>query len=196
MTTAATAPFGAGSASLSRRARRKRLVHTIDVLIWSTASIAAVIIAGIVVLYGVQFSRVLSPSMTPTMPIGSVAVTSHVPMDQVRVGQVVVLREPTEGARYIHRIVSINYTPRGLEIRTKGDANPVPDPWTVLVPGPEVPVLVFVLPAMNVTNVALRLQFVAIPLFLFGVAATAYFGWTAMRKPDEDEPAPTDSKDQ
>ncbi len=188
------ASTGVSDLARSRRARRKRLVHVIDVLIWSTASIAAVIIAGIVVLYGVQFSRVLSPSMTPTMPVGSVAVTSHVPMDSLRVGQVVVLRTPTENAPYIHRVIAINYTPKGLEVRTKGDANAVPDPWTVLVRGPEVPVLVFVLPAMNITNVAMRLQFVAIPLFLFGVAATAYFGWTAMRKPEEDETEQSDNR--
>ena len=194
--TIAAAPFEVGKLSLSRRKRRNRFIHTIGVLIWSTASIAAVIIAGIVVLYGVQFSRILSPSMAPAMPVGSVAVTSHVPMDSLRVGQVVVLRTPTENAPYIHRVIAITYTPKGLEVRTKGDANAAPDPWTVLVPGPEVPVLVFVLPAMTITNLAMRLQFVAIPLFLFGVAATAYFGWAAMRKPDDDETAPNDSENQ
>jgi signal peptidase len=184
--TAATAALDYGPERVSSRARRKRIVHAIDVLIWSAASIASVIIAGIVVLYGVQFSTVLSPSMTPTLPVGSVAVTSHVPMDQLRVGEVAVLLTPSEEVPYIHRIISINYTPRGLEVRTKGDANPVADPWTVLVTGPEVPVLVFVLPTVQITNIAMHLQFIAVPLFLLGIAATIYFGWAAMRRPDED----------
>lgn len=170
----------------ARKSRRRRIIHLIDLTVWMTSAIASVIIAGLVVIYGVQFSRVLSPSMTPEMPVGSVAVTCRVPVDELRVGQVVVLHTPTEGAPYIHRIISMNYRPDGLEVRTKGDANPSPDPWTVTIHRPQVPVLVYVLPLSGVTSLIARLHFMAIPLLFLGVAATAYFGWTAMQRPDDD----------
>lgn len=172
------------------RKRSRSLIRTIDLTIWVTAGVASVVIAALVLIYGVEFSRVLSPSMAPDMPVGSVAVTSHIPADDLRVGQVAILRTPDEHALYIHRIVSLQYTPDGMVIRTKGDANPSADPWTVIVKSPEVAVLVFVLPTQRITDIAMRFQFIAFPLFIFGVLMTAYFGWYAMKRQDETAAAP------
>lgn len=166
------------------RSRRRQIIRIIDLTVWMTAGIAAVIIAALVLIYGVQFSRVLSPSMAPGMPVGSVAVTAHVPTDSLKVGQVAILRTPGENALYIHRIISMQVSPQGLVIQTKGDANPSPDPWTVTLPSEQVDVLVFVLPTQRITDIALHLQPIAIPLFLFGILMTAYFGWYAMRRSD------------
>lgn len=171
----------------ARRQRRRRIIRIIDLTVWMTAGISSVVIAGLVVLYGIQFSRVLSPSMEPDMPVGSVAVTSHVPADQLRVGQVAILQAPGDNTPYIHRVVSLQFAPDGLRVRTKGDANPSEDPWTVTMADQQVAVLVFVLPTQRITDIAMRLQFIAIPLFFFGVLMTAYFGWNAMRRPEEGE---------
>lgn len=182
----------AASAKPVRASRRRKLIRVLDLTVWMTAGIASVIIAALVVIYGVEFSRVMSPSMTPLMPVGSVAVTSHIPADQLKVGQVVILRTPGDNAPYIHRVVALQFAPEGLVIRTKGDANPSADPWTVTVTSQEVAVLVFVLPTERITDLAMRLQFIAMPLFLFGVIMTAFFGWNAMKSPRrEDDDAET-----
>ena len=170
----------------SRRAGS--VMRFIDLTVWIAAGTISVIVAGLVMVYGVEFSRVLSPSMAPAMPVGSVAVTSHIPVDDLRVGQVAILRTPDTNALYIHRITSLQVTPNGLVIRTKGDANPSPDPWTVIVQSREVAVLVFVLPVQRITEMAMHVQFMALPLFFFGILMTAYFGWYAMQRPDRARP--------
>jgi signal peptidase len=114
----------------ARRQRRRRLLHLIDLSIWTSAGVASVVIAGLVTLHGVEFSRVLSPSMAPGMPVGSIAVTRHIPAEQLKVGQVVILHAPANNARYIHRVIELNFAPR--ESSSTPRATPIRPP----TPGP------------------------------------------------------------
>ncbi|RZT86363.1 signal peptidase [Pseudonocardia sediminis] len=71
---------------------------------------------------------VLSPSMTPTLGVGSFVVVRPEPVDGLAVGDVVSFtdREPSTGATrtVTHRVVGIE---DGPSFRTKGDANADPD---------------------------------------------------------------------
>lgn len=167
--------------------RSRSVLRTIDFTIWSVVASASVVLAALVVLHGMHFLRVLSPSMAPQMPVGSVAVTSRVPIEELRVGQVAVFRTPTEDVPYIHRIVSMQHTSAGLLIRTKGDANATEDPWTLNISEPDADVLVQVLPLSRLSSALANLNFMGLPLMLIGTASTAYFGWSAMRRPEESE---------
>ena len=106
------------------------------------ASILAVVALGlIVVAVGVgtgrwQIRPVLSGSMRPGLPVGGVVVTERVPLSSLQVGDVAVFHPP--GARhttYVHRIVSLQDGREGVVVRTKGDANLTPDPWTLRLHG-------------------------------------------------------------
>jgi signal peptidase len=78
---------------------------------------------------------VLSGSMRPTMPPGSVVVAERVPIGHLRKGDVIVFHPPDSSQLVVHRIVSIESSNDGPVIQTKGDANNVADPWRIRIHG-------------------------------------------------------------
>jgi signal peptidase I len=88
---------------------------------------------------------VLSNSMQPTFSAGDIVVTRAVPMDAVRVGDVIVFQPPNQPKPVIHRVTSL----RGSVVTTRGDANPVDDPWRVTLAGENQYRLVAVLPGVG-----------------------------------------------
>jgi signal peptidase I len=97
--------------------------------------ILAVAYAALAVV-GYKPVAVYSGSMRPTIPIGGLALDRAIPASQVRVGDVITFSDPLVTNRLVtHRVVNIIQTPNGLAYRTKGDANPSRDPWTIRLPG-------------------------------------------------------------
>jgi signal peptidase I len=79
---------------------------------------------------------VLSGSMAPGMPVGSVAVLVPEDPAAVRVGDVITFQAPMPDDRTVtHRVVEIVEGGHHPVLRTKGDANPVADPWTARLAG-------------------------------------------------------------
>ena len=76
---------------------------------------------------------VLSGSMRPGFSVGGVVVSQRVPLKDITVGDVIVFENPIKRTeQMIHRIIKLTRLPDGaIKIKTKGDANPIPDPWTV-----------------------------------------------------------------
>ena len=73
---------------------------------------------------------VLSGSMRPTIPEGSVVVVTPVALGQVRVGDVITYRIPVDDRRVVsHRVVEVVEGGDHPVVRTQGDANAAPDPW-------------------------------------------------------------------
>jgi signal peptidase I len=73
---------------------------------------------------------VLTGSMEPAIPVGSIVVTRPTPTSQLRPGDVVTFH--AEGYPLVtHRVVRLELSTSGWGIRTRGDANPVEDVWTV-----------------------------------------------------------------
>ena len=76
---------------------------------------------------------VLTGSMKPAYPPGSVVMVVPIPIDDVAVGDVVTYRIPVDDRRVVtHRVVKV--VEPGV-IRTKGDANAARDPWTARLTG-------------------------------------------------------------
>jgi signal peptidase I len=94
-------------------------------------------LAAVAVLSGhYQVRPVLSGSMVPLLPVGGVVVTERVPISSLRVGDVVVFHRPDRPAELVvHRIVALTPGVAGPVVRTKGDANGMPDPWQVTLRG-------------------------------------------------------------
>jgi signal peptidase len=76
-------------------------------------------------LFGWQFATVLTGSMEPHLPVGSVAVTVPVDPANVRVGDVIAFTQ--EDRTISHRVIKIGGKAGARSFVTKGDANPTPD---------------------------------------------------------------------
>ncbi|HEV7535930.1 MAG TPA: signal peptidase I, partial [Acidimicrobiia bacterium] len=101
------------------------------------AAVALLVFVGLGPATGTyRLATVLSGSMAPGMPVGSVAVLVPEPPAAVRVGDVITFQAPTpDHAVVTHRVVEV--VEGGLQpvVRTKGDANRSPDPWTARLQG-------------------------------------------------------------
>ena len=75
------------------------------------------------------FSVIMSGSMEPTIPVGSVVIVKKVNPEDVKVGDVIAF-EAGESAT-MHRVVEKVVEDGSFYFRTKGDANEDPDPWIV-----------------------------------------------------------------
>jgi signal peptidase len=127
----------------------------------ATVIVAAVLAgAGFVALSLVRgtwmVTPVLSGSMRPGFPVGGVVVSERVPLKDIALRDVIVFQNPIKRTEeMIHRIVKLTRLPNGLiKIRTQGDANPVPDPWTIVVHTREVYKIRWSLPLLGYVAVA------------------------------------------
>jgi signal peptidase I len=74
---------------------------------------------------------VLTGSMSPGMPPGSLAVLVPVDPATVRVGDVITFEAPVADRPVVtHRVIEVVEGGDRPALRTQGDANDAPDPWT------------------------------------------------------------------
>jgi signal peptidase len=89
---------------------------------------------------GYQRYVITSGSMTGTYDRGSIVFSHVVPIESLRVGDVITYAPPAgAGPRGLvtHRLAERRRRADGrLEFRTKGDANPAADPWVFTLDGP------------------------------------------------------------
>lgn len=79
---------------------------------------------------------VLTGSMRPSFPEGSLIVQTPLPVRRVQVGDVITYRIPMDDRRIVtHRVVEIVEPGQFPVIRTQGDANNTPDPWLARLEG-------------------------------------------------------------
>lgn len=79
-------------------------------------------------LAGWQLMSVLTGSMQPTYPVGSLLVIGQIDAADVQAGMAIVFQDPAEPARLVaHRVVGRADGPM-LAFITQGDANPARDP--------------------------------------------------------------------
>jgi signal peptidase len=70
-------------------------------------------------------------SMQPTLDVGMIVYVDVVTnMSQIQIHDIIVFHSPyNEEDILVHRVVERIETTKGMIFRTKGDANPVRDPW-------------------------------------------------------------------
>ena len=78
---------------------------------------------------------ILSGSMRPTFGPGWMIVTKQIPVSQVRPGEILLFKPPGSSASFAHRVIRVEGSPNHPIIQTKGDANPVADPWRAQLKG-------------------------------------------------------------
>ena len=79
-----------------------------------------------------QTYTVLSGSMEPTLPVGSVIIAVPARGEELNTGDIITVANPQHaGVLVTHRIIAIGNGPEGRTFQTKGDANNVADSWVV-----------------------------------------------------------------
>jgi signal peptidase I len=132
--------------------------------------------------FGYQRYVITSGSMTGTYDQGSIVFDKTVPTSDLEVGDVITYSPPAssgETGLITHRIYSIkNHGKDGFSYRTKGDANPKPDPWRFQLDQPTQATVAFAIPYLGYGIAALsmlpiRMILIGLPALLIGVALIA-----------------------
>jgi len=114
-----------------------KLTGRLFVLAVGACSVLVVVLLGLGPrLGGYRVVTVLTASMRPSMAEGSLLVQTPIPVDQVRVGDVITYRIPVEDRRIVtHRVIEVVVGGDHPVVRTKGDANNAPDTWVAQLDG-------------------------------------------------------------
>lgn len=142
--------------NLARTTRRlARLIGTL-ILVAITLGCVAYIAPG---LFGYERYVITGGSMSGSIEKGSIVFEQEVPVEDLRVGDVITyLPPPDSGMNTLvtHRIISIRPDRNGtLVLRTQGDANPDPDPWKFSLTADTQPVVRHAVPQIGHLFIAL-----------------------------------------
>jgi signal peptidase I len=166
------------SAAVATRPRLRRIAGGLLTAV-AVALAAAVLLPA---LLGYQRYVITSGSMTGTYDRGSIVYDRVVPTAALKVGDVITYDPPAgsgPAGLITHRIVSIAPQRSGARVfRTKGDANPVADPWTFTLTRPTQARVGFHLPYVGYLLAALadkrvRMIVIGVPAQLVALSVLA-----------------------
>jgi signal peptidase len=135
----------------------RRGAHALGIVLAAT-SIVMFLLIGVAPRTGrFQVLTVLTGSMAPETPGGSLAVVGPKERHDLRVGDVLTYAIPVDDHRVVtHRVIEVRQTQRSTIVRTKGDANDAPDPWVAELTEPTVWTERFAVPHAGAAIAALR----------------------------------------
>ena len=117
--------------------------------------------------FGVHSYTVLTGSMAPALPVGSLVVTATVPGASVRPGDVITFEVPGRpGMLVTHRVHSLVDVQGVPFFVTKGDANGVTDGWRIPATPPRSRMIADLPLAGLLTTVPARVVIFGIPLLV------------------------------
>lgn len=108
---------------------RKRIKEIVSIVIVVALLTPAIIYAIPFIVDGYYSSVIMSSSMEPTIPIGSIVVVKRVNPDDVKVSNIIVFQR--SDSKTLHRVIDKIVENDTYYFKTKGDANENPDPWIV-----------------------------------------------------------------
>jgi signal peptidase len=108
---------------------RKRIKEIVSIVIVVALLTPAIIFAIPFIVDGYYSSVIMSSSMEPAIPIGSIVVVKRVNPDDVKVGNIIVFQR--SDSKTLHRVIDKIVENGSYYFKTKGDANEDPDPWIV-----------------------------------------------------------------
>ncbi len=167
-----------GRDNVSTRAetpKHERLVsRAVNILLGIAILLALAII--IPAIFGYHRYVINGHSMEPTIPYGSVVFDEYVPVDDLKVGDVITFVPPPEfsvSEPVTHRILEIKEVDGQRQFRTKGDNNDSADPWTFTLDSSTQARVAFHVPYTGYIYIALSrwwVRFLVIVLPALGVA--------------------------
>jgi signal peptidase I len=125
-TTTATATAAAHSA---RTFARTCLTFALWVVLgFGIGMLAIVTLPGV---FGYQSMTVVSGSMVPTLGVGSVVIDEVISPADARPGDIVTFKDPIRPRQLTHRLQKVRVEGDTFYMTTLGDANDVPEHWSV-----------------------------------------------------------------
>jgi signal peptidase len=131
-------------------------------------------------LFGYERYVITGGSMSGTFEKGSIAFEQRVPVEDVKVGDVITYLPPADsGTNHLvtHRVIADTMLPTGVrQLQTQGDANPDPDPWKFSLTGSTQPVVRTTVPYVGWVFVGLadrelRMVVIGVPAALIALAS-------------------------
>lgn len=108
-------------------------------------------------MFGYRTVVMRSGSMEPVISPGDVVVIESEPLSALAVGQILTFAAPVAGNPvYSHRVTAVRTSSGGTVVSTKGDANPVADPWQARISDARVWHVVHVVPGVGWVIAALH----------------------------------------
>lgn len=154
-----------------RRTVTQRASSTLVNLLLITITLGAVGFLAPSVL-GFERYVITGGSMSGTFEKGSIAFEKRVPVDELKIGDIITYQPPAaSGVDHLvtHRIASIEPGAGGVMFGTKGDANAAADPWRFALTDSAQPVVEHTVPMVGYVFVALADQ--QIRMLLIGIPA-------------------------
>lgn len=98
--------------------------------------------------------HILSDSMSPIIKRGDLVFIRSIPTESLKIGDIAILPDLKEtGVYYAHRVVELSRDTSGkIEVRTKGDANPIADDWKLAITSSRTPIYLWDLPLSRFIN--------------------------------------------
>ncbi len=129
---------------------------------------------GVLSPLGYDSYNVLTGSMAPALPVGSIVVTTSVPAADIAPGDVITFQPPGRSYLVTHRVAGVVADVAGPAFVTKGDANAVQDSWRLPISGRFARVA-FDIPLVGMMRSALatptgRIDLIALGVLLFATS--------------------------
>ena len=137
----------------------------------------------------------LTGSMAPSIEPGDVVVSTPIDVDDVTEGMVITYQIPVDDHRVVtHRVIDVQHAADGtVSVRTQGDANDAPDPWTAVLTGDTAYQVQAVVPEIGNVITLLResaLSTLFVQLVPVGLGIWMLLGiWRPTRGDDSDDTA-------
>ena len=153
-----------------------------DIFLIATAFLTLVL-AVFTIYWQSSFLTITSRSMEPTIKAGDMVVTKQISTKEIKVRDVIVLPLPdVEGLRFSHRVVSVRNQADDVVVKTKGDGNPNPDSWELLIEGEEVPKVMAVIPTAPILNGPIERKWIYYGLLYGGAILGLYGSWLLLKR--------------
>ncbi|MDR1213274.1 MAG: signal peptidase I [Propionibacteriaceae bacterium] len=108
-----------------------RIAQTVVLILIGLAGTASILVVGAVLAFRLHAAIVVSGSMEPTLPVGSVVFAREVEASALKVGDIVSVPQSPGGDIVTHRILTIEPAADGqVTLQLQGDANKLPDAGT------------------------------------------------------------------
>ncbi|AGW40534.1 signal peptidase I [Leifsonia xyli subsp. cynodontis DSM 46306] len=119
--------------SVSHRVRPLLVLRSIVLWLAAIVGAASIVIVSCCALFQLRPEVVVSGSMEPALPVGSLVLATETPGAELRPGDIVTVARPGGRGLVTHRVVSTEFVDGRTSIVLKGDANASPDPEPYLV---------------------------------------------------------------